>query len=87
VARRKRGSRRRRKAVLLLQKAHAHVRNQRADFHHKIARRLVNDHGLVAVEDLNVKGLAREISPRALPTPGGRHSSIYSRRKRERLRV
>lgn len=58
VARRKRGSHRRRKAVQLLQKAHAHVRSQRADFHHKISRWLVNNHGLIAVEDLNVKGLA-----------------------------
>lgn len=58
VARRKKGSRRRRKAVLLLQKAHAHVRNQRADFHHKVSRRLVDNYGLIAVEDLNVQGLA-----------------------------
>src|SRR5712691_6273861 len=42
VARRKRGGRNRRKAVVVLQKAHAHVQNQRADFHHKAARELVN---------------------------------------------
>ena len=58
VARRKKGSNRRRKAVQLLQKAHAHIRNQRADFHHKISRWLVNEYGLIAVEDLNIKGLA-----------------------------
>jgi putative transposase len=58
VARRKRGSHNRRKAVVLLQKAHAHVRNQRADFHHKAAHRLVNTYGMIAVEDLNIKGLA-----------------------------
>lgn len=59
VARRKKGSRGRRKAILLLQRIHAHVRNQRADFHHKLSRRLVNENGLIAVEDLNVKGLTR----------------------------
>lgn len=59
VARRKRGSNRRRKAVLLLQRIHAHVYNQRADFHHKVSRWIVDNHGLIAVEDLNVKGLAR----------------------------
>jgi len=59
VARRKKGSNRRRKAVQLLQRAHAHVRNQRADFHHNLSRWLVNNHGLIAVEDLNIKGLAR----------------------------
>ena len=58
VARRKRGGRNRRKAVLLLQKAHAHVQNQRADFHHKTSRTLVDTYGVIAVEDLNVKGLA-----------------------------
>jgi putative transposase len=58
VARRKKGSSRRRKAVLLLQRANVHVRNQRADFQHKLSRRLVNEYGLIAVEDLNVKGLA-----------------------------
>jgi putative transposase len=58
VARRKRGGRNRRKAVVLLQKAHAHVKNQRADFQHKAARTLVNTYGVIAVEDLNIKGLA-----------------------------
>jgi putative transposase len=39
VARRKKGSNRRRKAVRLLQRAHVHVRNQRADFQHKESRK------------------------------------------------
>lgn len=58
VARRKKGSNRRRKAILLLQRAMAHVRYQRNDFHHKESRKIVNNNGLIAVEDLNVKGLA-----------------------------
>lgn len=58
VARRKKGSHRRRKAVQLLQRAHLHVRNQRANFHHEISRWLVNNYNLIAVEGLNVKGLA-----------------------------
>lgn len=58
VARRKRGGRNRRKAVVVLQKAHAHVQNQRADFHHKTSRTLVDTYGVIAVEDLNIKGLA-----------------------------
>lgn len=58
VARRTKGSHRRRKAVLLLQRVHIAIRNQRADFHHKLSRKLVNENGLIAVEDLNVKGLA-----------------------------
>ena len=51
-------SNRRRKAVLLLQKAHAHVANQRKDFHHKLSYGLVQKYGMIAVEALNVKGLA-----------------------------
>ncbi|MBC7912112.1 MAG: IS200/IS605 family element transposase accessory protein TnpB [Pyrinomonadaceae bacterium] len=58
VTRRQKGSHRRRKAIQLLQRAHAHVKQQRADFHHKISRWLVNGYGLIAVEDLNIKGLA-----------------------------
>jgi putative transposase len=58
AARRRKGSIRRRKAVLLLQRAHVHIRNQRSDFHHKLSRQLVNSYGVIAVEDLNVKGLA-----------------------------
>lgn len=58
VARRKRGGKNRRKAVVLLQKAHAHIQNQRTDFHHQTARALVNTYGVIAVEDLHIKGLA-----------------------------
>lgn len=58
IARRKKGSHSRRKAVQLLQRVHAYVRNQRSDFHHKISRWMVNEYGLIVVEDLNVKGLA-----------------------------
>lgn len=58
VARRKKGSNRRRKAVLLLQRFHNHVRDQRRDFHHKESRKIINQNGLIAVEDLNVRGMA-----------------------------
>lgn len=58
VARRKKGSRRRRAAVRLLRKAHQIIKNRRMDFLHKQSRHLVNTFGLIAVEKLNVKGLA-----------------------------
>ncbi len=58
VARRKKGSQRRRKAIQELQRAHAHIRNQRNDFHHKTSAWLVANYGLLAVEDLHIKGLA-----------------------------
>lgn len=58
MARRRRGSSGYRHAVRLLQTAKAHVRRQRADVHHKLSRGLVARYGLIAVEDLNTKGLA-----------------------------
>lgn len=70
IARRKRGGRNRRKAVVLLQKAHGHVQSQRADFHHKTARTLVHTHGMIAVEDLNVKGLARGMLAKSVNDAG-----------------
>ena len=70
IARRKRGSHNRRKAVVLLQKAHAHVHNQRTDFHHKTARKLVHTYGVIAVEDLHVKGLARGMLAKSVNDAG-----------------
>ena len=51
-------SNRRRKSVQILQRQYAQIQNQRRDFHHKLSRRLVNRYGLIAVEDLNIKGLS-----------------------------
>lgn len=70
VARRNIGSHRRRKAVRLLQRAHAHVRNQRADFHHKISQWLVANYGTIAVEDLHVKGLASGMLAKSVSDAG-----------------
>jgi len=56
--RRNKKSNRHRKAVRLLQRAHAHVRHQRADFQHKLSHQLVKKYGLIVVVDLNVKGLS-----------------------------
>jgi putative transposase len=71
VARRKRGGKNRRKAVVLLQKAHAKVHNQRTDFQHKAARTLVNTYGVIAVEDLNIKGLASDMLAKSVNDAGG----------------
>jgi putative transposase len=58
VARRKKGGKGRKKAVAILQGAHARVKNQRLDFQHKLAHGLVSRFGMIAIEDLNIKGLA-----------------------------
>lgn len=59
VARCKRGSRRRRKAVVLLAKQHDRVRRVRLDFQHKLSVDLVQRYDSISVEKLNVRGLAR----------------------------
>jgi putative transposase len=59
VSRKKRGSKNRRKAVKLLAKQHLKVRNQRKDFVHKEARKIVNENGFIAVEDLQIKNMVK----------------------------
>ena len=59
VARRKKGSHRRRKAVELLCKIHEHMANRRLDFLHKESTKLVQAYGTIGVENLHVAGLAK----------------------------
>ena len=63
LARKKRGSKRRKQARLLVAKAHRKIRNQRRDFHHQTARALVRTHGLLAVEALPIANLVRRPGP------------------------
>ncbi|RTG99225.1 transposase [Thermus scotoductus] len=58
LARKKRGSNRRKQARKRVAKLHRKIANQRRDFHHKLARKLVNHYGTIAHEDLNILGLA-----------------------------
>ncbi len=53
------GGKLRRKANKVLSRIHERIRNRRHDFVHQFARRLVNQYGLIAVEKLNVKGMAQ----------------------------
>jgi putative transposase len=59
VSRRQKGSNRRQKAVKQLSKQHKKVADKRKDFHFKTANNLLKKYDVVAVEDLNIKGLAR----------------------------
>lgn len=58
LARCKGGSKRRRKAVRAVAVAHGKVFRQRNDFQHKFSRWLVNNYGLICIENLNIQGLA-----------------------------
>ncbi|MEH2041490.1 RNA-guided endonuclease InsQ/TnpB family protein [Nostoc sp.] len=59
VSRRKKGSNRRKKAIQKLGKQHKKVADTRKDFHFKTANNLLKKYDVVAVEKLNIKGLAK----------------------------
>jgi putative transposase len=59
VARRTKGSKRRRKAVQLLKRHHQTVQRQRRDFHHKAARALLQQYDVIYLQDLQVRNLVR----------------------------
>ncbi|QUH03466.1 IS200/IS605 family element transposase accessory protein TnpB [Saccharopolyspora erythraea] len=59
MARKQRGSNNRRKAKNKVARAHRKVRHARADFLHKTSTRLVREHDVIAIEDLNVAGMSR----------------------------
>ena len=73
LARCRRGSKGRRRAVAGVQRAHAKAANVRRTWHRQQAARLVKRFDLVALEDLNVKGLARGMHAKAVHDAGWGH--------------
>jgi putative transposase len=59
VSRRQKGGANRRRAISRLRLHHQHVANSRKDYHHKVARFLVECYNVIYVEALNTKGLCR----------------------------
>lgn len=57
-ARKRRNSRRQRKTKLRVARISMRVANQRRDFSHKLSASLVGSYSHIAMEDLNIKGLA-----------------------------
>jgi len=66
LARRKKGSRRREKQRVRVARAHARVREARQYALHALTTRLVREFSVIAIEDLNVRGLACGRSARAI---------------------
>ncbi len=62
VARRKKGSARRKQAVKLLAKAHLKVKRQRTDLHHKGALALVQSYDTIYYEDLQTANMVKNHS-------------------------
>jgi putative transposase len=77
VSRRKKGSNRRQKAVKQLGKQHKKVADKRKDFHFKTANYLLSKYDVIAVEDLNVKGLARTRLAKSVLDAGWSSNSQY----------
>ena len=59
LSRKQEGSGNRGKARVRVARAHAHVKDARRDFHHKLSTAIIRDSQAVYVEDLSVRGLAR----------------------------
>ncbi len=59
----RRGSRRRQRAMDRVAAAHRLVRNQRKDLAHKLSRQLVNRYDLIAHEDLEITNMVRRPRP------------------------
>jgi putative transposase len=59
LARKLQGSNSRRKYRKVVAKVYERVSNSRADFLHKLSRKLVNENQVVVVENLHVKGMVR----------------------------
>ena len=64
LSRKKGGSHRRKKAVHAVAKAHRKIANQRRDFHHKQARRLVQAHQTIVFEELEITNISKHAKPR-----------------------
>jgi putative transposase len=77
VSRRKKGSNRRQKAVKQLGNCHKKVADKRKDFHFKTANNLLKKYDVVAVEDLNIKGLARTKLAKSVLDAGWSSNSRY----------
>lgn len=59
LSRKQKGSANRNKARVAVARQHQHVAMQRKDFLHKLSYRLINEHGVVRLEDLNVRGMVK----------------------------
>jgi putative transposase len=70
LSRKRKGSRNRRKAVILVAKAHKHIANQRKDAARKIAKSLVERFDLICFEDLNVAGMAKGLFSKSINDAG-----------------
>ena len=70
LSRKKRRSARRRKQARLVERHHRRIRNQRRDFQHKEARKLVNGYQVIVFEKVQPKNMSRRPKPKPAETTG-----------------
>lgn len=71
LSRKKRGSKRRRKAVVRVAAIHRKIRRQRLDHAHKTALGLVRTYDVIAVEALQIRNMVRRAKPKTDPEAPG----------------
>jgi putative transposase len=59
LSRKQKGSNTRHKAKKLVARVHSKIKRVREDFLHKLSRKIVDENQVIAVENLNVKGMVR----------------------------
>lgn len=59
LSKKKKGSQNRKKARLAVAKVHSKISRCREDFLHKLSRKIVNENQVIAVENLNIKGMVK----------------------------
>jgi len=59
LSKKKKGSQNRKKARLAVAKVHSKIVRCREDFLHKLSRKIVNENQVIAVENLNIKGMVK----------------------------
>jgi len=64
LSKKKRGSHRRKKAVHAVAKAHRRIANQRRDFHHKQAKKLVQEYQTIVFEELEISNISKRAKPK-----------------------
>ena len=67
----RRGSKNRAKAREVVARRHRKIADQRRDFHHQLARRLVAESDVLCIEDLVVKNMVRRPAPAPAPERPG----------------
>jgi putative transposase len=85
LSRKKKGSKHRSKARVLVAKAHVKIRNQRRDFLHKTANSYIHKYGTIMVEDLKIKNMVqnRHLAKSILDSSWGMFSELLSYKAEE----